>query len=712
MWSTKYYIPFKSVDENEYRIDIEQNSMTDAKELIGTSTSFIVNIDDDDFLYKPHKFSTATISVAGSDYLQSLFSESYQDFRVNLYKNDKLVWTGFISPETYSQNYSDDVFEFSIDAISALATLQYIDYSVINTETQITSIFSIIKKCIIESKGKFNNIYIPCTYESGNTNFLESLTISEQNFFDEQSEAMKLDEVLDEICKVLNWTVCDYNGDVQFIDIDYISKGFTKYLKYNADLSSFEIVDITNNVNVQDVQYWGNDNQLDILGGFNKVKVRTNNYNTTSQVPEDDFEKLDWFTGKKDTNYKNEYETKQYLKSQAYKFQRYHIVTGQPLNEEDNDNYDLFKVDPTKVLGGFAIKRCHWQLVNDKPNISEYNWDYMYQIRYISHYNRDGEDCTDEPLDFNNQIYIAKYAPVLQFNNKKSQLYKNGAFGVSFQSQFIQSYDMSLVRDYEYGYSEGRYFEPLAILRIGNWYYTQNGWMQIAKENFNPEQHTFKIQTWVEGNRYRKWYTVNDTKSLQQNYEGLKGMCIELPSGVELMGDFEFQLLADTWDMVANGLGVGAMFKDIKIDFYKNGNVDVDEKSKDNADNLYENIINSNYINALDDIDLKISTFNNDGMDYSKLIYNDKYLEDNLFSKLTNNNVRLEEHLIKRIISQYKQPRFKVKLSLKNDERLNPFGIIKDNNLQNKRFILQSAEIDFANESFNIVLNQIFDFVA
>lgn len=114
--------------------------ITDAKELIGTSTSFIVNIDDDDFLYKPHKFSTATISVAGSDYLQSLFSESYQDFRVNLYKNDKLVWTGFISPETYSQNYVDDIFEFSIDAISALATLQYIDYSVINTGTQITSI--------------------------------------------------------------------------------------------------------------------------------------------------------------------------------------------------------------------------------------------------------------------------------------------------------------------------------------------------------------------------------------------------------------------------------------------------------------------------------------------------------------------------------------------------------------------------------------------
>ena len=47
---------------------------------------------------------------------------------------------------------------------------------------------------------------------------------------------MKLDEVLDEICKVLNWTVCDFNGDVQFIDIDYMAKGFTKKLKFNADL--------------------------------------------------------------------------------------------------------------------------------------------------------------------------------------------------------------------------------------------------------------------------------------------------------------------------------------------------------------------------------------------------------------------------------------------------------------------------------------------
>ena len=231
-----------------------------------------------------------------------------------------------------------------------------------------------------------------------------------------------------------------------------------------------------------------------------------------------------------------------------------------------------------------------------------------------------------------------------------------------------------------------------------------------CKRKFQSRLHTFKVVTTLEGNRYRKWYAVNDTKSLQQNYEGLKGMCIELPTDVELMGDFEFQLLADTWDLVVNAPAIGFMLKDIKIDYYKNGNVE--DKAKDNADNLYENIINSNYINALDDIDLKISTYNNDGMDYSKLIYNDKYLEDNLFSKLTNTNVRLEEHLIKRIISQYKQPRFKVKLSLKNDEKLNPFAIIKDNNLQNKRFILQSGEIDFANESFNIVLNQIFDFVA
>lgn len=706
MWNTKYFIPFKSVDNNEYRIDIEQNSMADAKELIGTSTSFIVNIDDDDFLYKPHKFSTATISVAGSDYLQSLFSESYQDFRVNLYKNNKLIWTGFISPETYSQNYTNDVFEFNIDAISALATLQYIDYSIINTGTQITSIFSIIKKCIIESQGKFNNIYFPLTYESGNTNFLQSLTISEQNFFDEQNEAMKLDEVLDEICKVLNWTVCDFNGSVQFIDIDYMSKGFSKYLKFNADLSSFEIVDIANNVNVQDIQYRGSVNQLDILGGYNKVKVRTNNYNTTSQVPQDDFEKLDWFTGKKDTNYKNEYETKQYLKSQAYKFKRYNLITGNPLSEEDNDNYNLFKEDPTKILGGFAIKRCHWQMVDNKPNISEYNWEYMYQIKYISEYNKDGDTG---PSDYYQKVFIPKFATVLQFNNKKSQLYKGGAFGISFQSQFILDYDMSLVCYLPYGYAEKRDFEPLAILRIGNWYYTQSGWQQIAKENFNIQQHSFKIVTTVEGNRYRKWYTVNNTKSLQQNYEGLQGMCIELPQNVEIMGDFEFQLLADTWDMYANGLGIGVMFKDIKIDYFKNENVE--DKAKDNADNLYENIINSNYINALDDIDLKISTYNNDGMDYSKLIYNDKYLEDNLFSKLTNSKVRLEEHLIKRIISQYKQPRFKVKLSLKNDERLNSFAIIKDNNLQNKRFILQSGELDFANEKFDVVLNQIFDFV-
>ena len=63
---------------------------------------FTVDINDEDFLYTPTRFSGATLKIVGSNYLQSLFSTDYQKFKVNLVKGSSIVWTGFITPEMYS----------------------------------------------------------------------------------------------------------------------------------------------------------------------------------------------------------------------------------------------------------------------------------------------------------------------------------------------------------------------------------------------------------------------------------------------------------------------------------------------------------------------------------------------------------------------------------------------------------------------------------
>lgn len=45
---------------------------------------------------------------------------------------------------------------------------------------------------------------------------------------------MTLKEILEEICKLLNWTCVDWRGELYFVDIDHKER----YYRYNTDLAS------------------------------------------------------------------------------------------------------------------------------------------------------------------------------------------------------------------------------------------------------------------------------------------------------------------------------------------------------------------------------------------------------------------------------------------------------------------------------------------
>lgn len=103
MYNLKYTIPFIDIDGNSCIVQIlEKDGSGSPVQLTGGNPVFTVDINDEDFLYTPTRFSGATLKIVGSDYLQSLFSTDYQKFKVNLVKGSSIVWTGFITPEMYS----------------------------------------------------------------------------------------------------------------------------------------------------------------------------------------------------------------------------------------------------------------------------------------------------------------------------------------------------------------------------------------------------------------------------------------------------------------------------------------------------------------------------------------------------------------------------------------------------------------------------------
>ena len=194
-----YTIPFMTLENEPCVINIEKKDYTgESTELQAGETPFTIDIEDEDFLYTPTRFSTAKIDIVGCDYLQGIYSTSYQEYRVTYLKNGKVQWCGFVKPEAYTQDYVTSKFTLEIECLSALSTLEYIDYAKKEASLQFVSLWYLFLKCISSANGNYTSIYIPYVYsdsadnyKAGSVNVLENLTISEQNFFDEDGKAMK-----------------------------------------------------------------------------------------------------------------------------------------------------------------------------------------------------------------------------------------------------------------------------------------------------------------------------------------------------------------------------------------------------------------------------------------------------------------------------------------------------------------------------------------
>ena len=289
-----YTVPFATLDNIPCVVEIEKEDYVGAStELTAGATPFTIDIDSEEFLYTPTRFSTAKLQVVGSDYLQSLFSTAYKEFRVTLKKNGVITWCGFIKPELYTQDYTAKTFTLEIECISAMSVLEFIDYSIEGESKKFVSLWNLLQRCISTADGQYDSVFIPHVYASSKAaystgeNVLANMTLSEQDFFDEDDKPMKLKEVLEEVCKFLNWTCADWKGDLYFVDVDHTEI----YHKYDVMLEN-SIDERVNELLVQDIGFAGSNHSLDVLPGYNKVTVKCSNYIIGQILPDEDFNNL------------------------------------------------------------------------------------------------------------------------------------------------------------------------------------------------------------------------------------------------------------------------------------------------------------------------------------------------------------------------------------------------------------------------------------
>jgi hypothetical protein len=673
-------MPFTNVDGEALTVQILEDGGTGSPvELTGGTPPFIVDVNDEDFLYTPTRFSGATLKLVGSDYLQKLFSTQYQKFKVNLVKAGSVIWTGFITPELYSQDYDNSLFELEIECISALSTLEYIDFK---QEGATVSLLGIIKKCITESKGDFRAVYIPNVYTSS----LDGITVSTANFIDEDGKAMTLKECLEEVCKFLNWTVTEYDGCIYFIDMDYIKAGKTSY----TNILTSTTTTLSSTINLRDIPSKGNSNLLSILGGYNKAIVIDSDYEVDSDIlyPELELnlsggELFKFEKTKDDTIYKKEYYNSN--------LELFNYV----LSNNSYTTYDKpFNTDKQSA-GAVAMRKTSY---GKTEALSKYSWQEMIEIKQKSAIILDNsapyylyKDIYYNGEEIKNDPFILNYPAIKCKGNELSYLVFDPDIKLCI------NFDIYLTTDKD-GF-EGD-FKPTGLtsvpklfipmqLRIGDHYYNGSSWVTDSNT-------IFKVSTTATQNNYvNTWLQVYNYNDPELNVPDLNGYIVSFKSITT--GDIELTI----YNPAINPYSTPVFENPIESFFIRNieistQRVNASKSDSTKQDTKYENVVNEGFINALDDIEFKITSKNESELSYSKAMDGNSIL-DVLTNNIDNNSEKPEKLLIQRIINQYKQPKIKLVQVIKPD--ILPYSKVTDSYLSGKQFVFTGGRINYEDNS-------------
>lgn len=691
MYNTKYQIFFRSVNNELFQIQIKENNYNGSvTELTGGVSPFLINYDSEsEFLYNPLRFSGGTLKVVGSDYLQSLFSTNYQQYKVNLLdKSNKILWTGYITPELYSQEYSGFNFELEIECISALSTLEYFKFE---KKTETISLFQLIKDSINKANGDYSNIYIPIVYGTSTTNILNEMIISSNNFIDEDGEAMNYKNILEEICKFLGWTMTERDGDIYFIDVDYIKSGNNQYFKYNSTLISVSVATLsTNKLNVQEIGSEGIENSLSIIGGFNKINVIASDYEADKDnlYPEFEFDtntKLSHAVMDRDNKrYQKEYYNTTEFIVYTYKYNastKSYASTSEPMFNNINK----------QKAGSVAVQQSNYE-INNMPN--KLNWTKMFEIKQFEDDNIIPETYLCAQSD---AIILSKY-PIVRTKTSSSALLFDPSIrlAIDFQIYYMIEDLKGIIGDFNYKINSTDKFDLDKVyiparLRCGSYYYNGTGWT-------TDSNNSFKLFTDIKkkSDTFGVWFNARNTNDFTQGTNNLNGTIINFDRTI--IGDLELILYNPKHELFFTY----AFIKDISIDSQKINYSTVKENSK--KDTLYTNVVNESFINEADDIELIITSSNNSELSFSKVIINNNIL-NTINNKITNKAEKPEKLLIQRVINQYKQPKLKLLEIIKPN--VTHYQLITDNKLINKDFIIINENIDYYNDTDEITMLEV-----
>lgn len=288
----KFTGQFRSILENKlYTAEIiTRNDSSQTREITLGPDPFITEMDSNsDTIYTPVKYSKATVQIVADEYFTEMYSSTAAQNKVTLYDaSSNVVWTGYTEPNIFSAPFNFTTETYDIEAYDGLSTLKYYDYEVVDTSTgkDFVTFEQIIRK-ILNKAGCYTQFRISTNTKIVNVNsaLINKALISEQNFFDEDDKPMKMNEVLEEICKFCGVTAVAEGTIVYFVDYDAIKHSVNSYDVFTLNTSTSSSTTVLSSKTIAASDYKATGSNLSMDNTYNKVTVKDSLYTVDSILP-------------------------------------------------------------------------------------------------------------------------------------------------------------------------------------------------------------------------------------------------------------------------------------------------------------------------------------------------------------------------------------------------------------------------------------------
>ncbi len=656
MYGLKYTIPFKTLSNISCEIKLEEKGFSGTSmELKAGGTPIVINVDESDLL-TPIRSSGATIQVFGSDYLQDLYSSDPQGIKVTLLRNGSISWIGFLTPDTFSQDFSSPEFIYELECVSAFSTLKYKEFDL--TDDFVT-FWDIVNQA--KTLTGYQDIYYTNSVKAEFTDYF-NLKIATANFYDELGEAMTYYEVLEQIATFAGCCWTPYEDDLYFLDYQAIRSGYNSYKKNATNVTLQDLKEVKN--------YKGTGTKLSRIAGKNKAVVNCSLYEVENILPiiEDNL----WNTGLEKST-----------------------VGAKGDGKKDKWNYI---VSVPALISGDKLQVPFRTI--DSPRSS-----FMYAVRYT-------EDAVPNKLNFDPELWVSHYVSkngakltpndIIMSIKSENELFIHDKVFFSFSCNIMTNVEGTtasgaggLIMFEPWGTAQSDTTKTMPLkLRVGEYYYNGSDWTK-TETKFNT---FFLIKK--DEKEYGRFIATRDDNTYTLGIGDLSGTIIKPPSQ-KIVGELELTVYTPDVSIVNTNYGLKYSFiKDIKLGYAVQDLGGVYKPTKDKEDVIYESIPNESYVEEADEIDLRICT-NTDG----KLAFSSILEGNNFLSKIRTDVFGTgiaEEILLQRVVSLYSTPRFSINPILENTAK--PYTKFTEPHL-NKQFLVAGGEEDVKMESmqYNLI---------